>query len=224
MQLNVSTRPRTTRAVMSQKFVPSESFVPGKMIDHADKRLVGVEIADRLQHLLLAHLGGRLRVGRGEDAAIHRHQMRRENDFDRRARGHAQNLLDLRRVAMPADVVGRDALVALGIMGGELQRAAGPGDAALRVDDDRLRIDQPGLQQRRQRQNGRGRIAARIGHQLRRRNLLAEQLRQSVDDLAQPLRVGVFLAVPLGVDLGVVQAIVGAEIDDPAAGVQQMRE
>ena len=141
-----------------------------------------------------------------------------------RARRHAQNLLDLRRVAVPADVVGRDALVALGVVGGELQRAAGPGNAALRVDDDRLRIDQPGLQQRRQRQNGRRRIAARIGHQLGRRNLLAEQLGQPVDDLAQPLRVGMLLAVPLGVDFGVVQPVVGAEIDDPAAGVQQVRD
>ena len=48
----------------------------------------------------------------------------------------AQDLLDLRRVAVPADVVGRDALVALGVVGRQLGRAPGPGDAALGVDDD----------------------------------------------------------------------------------------
>ena len=35
-----------------------------------------------------------------------------------------RDLVDFRRVAVPADVVGRDALVALGVMGGQLGRAA----------------------------------------------------------------------------------------------------
>ena len=56
-----------------------------------------------------------------------------------------------------------------------------PADAALRVDDDALRLDQAGLQQRRQGQDRRGRIAARIGDQRRRADLLAKQLRQAVD-------------------------------------------
>ena len=55
-------------------------------------------------------------------------------------------------------------------------------------------------------QDGRRRIAARVGHQLRLANLLAKQFRQAVDGLAQPGRVGVLLAVPLGVDVGIVQA------------------
>ena len=97
------------------------------------------------------------------------------------------------------------------------------GDAALGVDDDVRRLDQAGLQQRGQGQDGAGRIAARIGHQLGRRNLVAEQLGQAVDDLAHAVRIGVLLAVPLGVDFRVVETVVGAEIDDPPAGVQQRR-
>jgi len=56
---------------------------------------------------------------------------------------------------------------------------------------------------------------------LRGRDLLAEQLRQAVDDFAHPRGIGMFLAIPLLIDLGVVQPVVGAEIDHPAAGIQQ---
>ena len=78
-QLIVSTRPRTMRTVMSQKFVPVVSFEPGKVIDDADERLIGVELAERLEQLLFARLADRPRVGRRQDAAVHRHQVRRED-------------------------------------------------------------------------------------------------------------------------------------------------
>ncbi len=51
-----------------------------------------------------------------------------------------------------------------------------------------LAIDKAALQQWRQRQNHRGRIATWIRHQLRRRNAIAIQFRQSVHRLRRQLR------------------------------------
>ena len=45
-----STRPRTTRAVISTKFVWAVSFVRRQVIDDADERLAGVELAQAAQH------------------------------------------------------------------------------------------------------------------------------------------------------------------------------
>ena len=53
----------------------------------------------------------------------------------------AENLLDLRLMAVLADAVGRDALVALGKVRVELRRAARAGNAALAIDDDVGRLD-----------------------------------------------------------------------------------
>ena len=80
-----------------------------------------------------------------EDAAVHRHQVRREDHLHRLARRPAENLLDLRLMAVLADAVGRDALVALGKVRVQLRRAARAGNAALAIDDDVVRLDQPAL-------------------------------------------------------------------------------
>ena len=61
---------------------------------------------------------------------------------------------------------------------------------------------------------GRG-VTARVGDELGRGNLVAEELGQAVHGLLQAGEVGVLVAVPVGVDLGIAQAIVGAQIDDP---------
>ena len=47
-----------------------------------------------------------------------------------------EELVDLRRVAVAADVIGRNALVALGVVRRELERPACAADAALGIDDD----------------------------------------------------------------------------------------
>ena len=47
-----------------------------------------------------------------------------EDDFDRRAGGRSQNLPDLGRVAMATDVIGRNALVALGVMRSQFSTCA----------------------------------------------------------------------------------------------------
>ena len=85
-----------------------ESLVRVGLFEHAaqigQRRAVGV-----------ADIDGR------EDAAIHRHQMRREADRDRPARGARQALLDLRHVAMAGDAIGADAFRHFGEQAGLLE-------------------------------------------------------------------------------------------------------
>ena len=76
------------------------------------------------------------------------------------------------------------------------------------------RVDQPGGRQRPDRERRRRGVAADAAHVLRGLQLGAMQLRQAVDELRQPRRIRVRLAVPLVVAGGVAQAEVGAEIDD----------
>src|SRR5262245_8916362 len=102
----------------------------------ANKRRSAVVGAKQFHKLRFGYRSGRRRVDRREDAAVHWYEMRRENDFDGFARQVAEHLLDLRRVAMFADAVGRHAFVALGKMVMQLGRAASDGDATLAFDDD----------------------------------------------------------------------------------------
>ena len=80
----------------------------------------------------------------------------------------------------------------------------------------------PRLDERRQRQNCRRWVAAGIGHQIGIANRFAKQLGQAVHRFAQPIGVDVFLSVPVGVGLGTVEAIIGAQVDNPHAGVEQL--
>src|SRR6516225_745043 len=98
------------------------------MIDDTDERLLGVELAERFEKLFFAHVGGRPRVGRREDAAVHWPQMRREDHGHVAARRPPNDLLNLGRVAMATDVVSRDAFVALREMIDELRRSPGAAD------------------------------------------------------------------------------------------------
>src|SRR5262249_28654507 len=133
-------------------------------------------------------------------------------------------LFDFRRVPVAADVVGRDALVALGKVGGELGRPAGPGNAAFAVHNDAVQRDVLAGDQRGQAEDGRLRVAAGVGDQRGRGEFLAVEFRQAVDRLGGVGQVLVALAVPLGVDVGVTQAVVGAEVDDADAALQQGRQ
>ncbi len=79
-----------------------------------------------------------------------------------------KHLVDLRHVAVGADAVGRDALVAFGEVEMRLGLAAGAADAALAVDDDAVRRDRAGFQERREGQDRGGRVAAGVGDELSR--------------------------------------------------------
>ena len=96
----------------------------------------------------------------------------------------AELLLDLGDVAMAADAVRLDALVDLAEHQVRLGVAAGARDAALGVHDEVP--DEPGAGQRRERQQRRGRVAARRPDDRdrridERRELGAVELRQAVD-------------------------------------------
>ena len=104
-----------------------------------------------------------------------------------------QLLLDLGRVPVRGDLVGDDVLAGHRQVGGLVERPPGAGDALLGVDHDVG--DQPGAGERREREQRRGRVAARVGDDRGAGDLLAVQLGQPVDGLAEQLRARV-LAVP----------------------------
>ena len=119
---------------------------------------------------------------------------------------------------MRADAVGHEVLghrdeVRLG--GG---RAAGAGDAGLRVDDDVG--DRAAARQRGQREQRRRRVAAGVGDEVGAGDLLAVDLGQAVDAGAEALGRAV-LAVPALVGRPVAQAKVGGEVDDAHAALEQ---
>ena len=84
------------------------------------------------------------------------------------------------------------------------------------VDDDAGRLDETGPHQRRERERGRGHVAARRGDHARGEDLRPEQLGEPVGEVAQPLGAGVGLAVPGRVQVGVLQPEVGGQVHDPA--------
>ena len=137
------------------------------------ERLVGVALGQAVgdgvrplgKVVRLARRGGE--VKRGENAAVHRNQVRRELNGDRRAVGQAEFLLDLGQVPVLGHAVRPEALVALDVQKRHVGLAPGAADAAQRVGDDLLGIDQPGLEQRNGRQQDARRVTAGRGDERR---------------------------------------------------------
>src|SRR5690606_35027810 len=69
--------------------------------------------------------------------------------------------------------------------------------------------------------NGRRRVTTRIGDQLGRADVRFEQFRQTIHRATEPLGIGMLVVVPLFVGGGVVQAIVGTEVDHSHARLEQ---
>jgi hypothetical protein len=95
----------------------------------------------------------------------------------------------------------------------QLGRPARDRDAALGVDDDRGPLDQILGDQGSECQDVGRRVTARVGDERSREDLVAEQLGQTADGVSQTGPIGVLMSVPVGIDLGVGQSIVGAQID-----------
>ena len=135
------------------------------------------------------------------------------------ARSDRELLLDLGDVTVARDAVRVEVLVdghEMGLVGRGAPGARHPG---LRVDDHVL--DDPGPRQRCERQQRRGRVAARVRDQRGAADVLAVQLGEPVDSLAEELG-RLVLAVPAPVHRGVVQAEVGAQVDDADATLAQL--
>ena len=88
----------------------------------------------------------------------HGQQVRHEADVE------AERLGDLGLVLVGADAIGGDVLEHGVRVRALLERPARPRDARLRVDDDAVRLDRP--DERREREERRGRVAAGIRDQL----------------------------------------------------------
>ena len=152
------------------------------------------------------------RVARREDAARHRHEVRREVDDRHLPREVRDGLLDLRRVAVVCHIVGAEVVVELREVVGLLRRAARARDARLRVDDDRIDIDEMRARERREREDAGRREAASVADDLGIADLVAVELREAVDALG--FRIRVRHVVPRLVDTRIAEAVVSAEIDD----------
>lgn len=103
----------------------------------------------------------------------------------------------------------------VGLLGG---RAPSARHTGLGVDDHVP--DHTSARERRKREQRRGRIAAGVRDQRRAADLLAVELRETVDGLAEQLG-RLVLAVPAPVHGGVVQAEVGAQVDDADTALAQ---
>ena len=140
--------------------------------------------------------------------------MRGEVDDDVLAGGLGDLLLDLRRMAVLADRVGRQALAGLGEEEVLLEAAAGAGDAGLGVDDDVADVDLAARRERQQREQRRGRVAAGAGDEPRVADGGAVVLGEPVDRLGLKVHRLVLVAVPGLVGLGVAEPEVGRHVDE----------
>ena len=155
-----------------------------RRVDHLDERLLRVGGREQLAQLPAGHRARGRHVAAGQLALVERHEVRLE--LDRQVGAEQRELLlDLRRVPVGGDLVGEDVLAGHRQVRGLVERAAGAGDALLGVDHHVG--DQPGARERREREQRRGRVAAGVGDDPGAGDLLAVQLGEPVDGLAQQL-------------------------------------
>ncbi len=94
---------------------------------------------------------------------------------------------------------------------------AGAGDAALGVDDDAATLDAVVGDQGGEGEDGGGGVAAGVGDQVGGGDAVAVEFGQAIDGLGQAGGVGVVVVVPVAIDLGVLEPVVGAQVDDADA-------
>mmetsp|Transcript_7003 Transcript_7003/g.24097 ORF Transcript_7003/g.24097 Transcript_7003/m.24097 type:complete len:342 (-) Transcript_7003:1444-2469(-) len=143
------------------------------------------------------------------------HEVRGKADLDRPRLGHLiQLLLHLWNVTVRGYAVRVHPLRDLAVQVALLRAPSRPAHPALGVDDDVLRQDETGVQQRNQRELNAGGVTARIGHQARRGDLLPLELGQAVHGF--PLQVGCLVrrAVPLRVHVDVLEPKVRRKVHD----------
>ena len=151
-------------------------------------------------------------VARRDQAAPDGEQMRDEADRE------AERLLDLGRVLVRADLVGRDVLEHRGRVRRGLQGPPSTRDPRLGVDDHSGRVDRAG--ERRERQQHGGGVAAGIRDQ---RAVRRKELRDRVVPVAERRGVRVLESVPRRVERGLCQPVRAREIDDSGLGRSRER-
>ena len=139
--------------------------------------------------------------------------MRREVDHRLLAAQLRQRLLDLRRVSMRRHSVCFDAVVELREVIALIRLAPRAAHTRLRVNHNRVRIDQMMLGERSQREDRCRRVTAGVCNDLRAFDILAIEFRQAVNTMRVPMRV--LDVIPLLVNVGIGEAIIRAEINYP---------
>src|SRR5438105_11603435 len=135
--------------------VAAQAVLGGRDVRHdPDKLPLPVIFAIEIEPLFFGKWPARYGVDGGENAAIHRNQVRRENNLDSLGGHVRQRLIDLRRVPVLPNVIRGHAFIAFRKVRVQLGRSSGPGDTALTVDDDGFEIDMLAGYDRRQTQNG----------------------------------------------------------------------
>ncbi len=140
--------------------------------------------------------------------------MRREGHDHVAAGGQGELLVELGHVAVMADAIGVEALGHFREQHFLFRRPARAGHARLGVDDDLVGIDGLGFEQRNQRQLGAGRVAAGIGDEPRRLDLVPINFGQAVDRSLLQFGREMLVAVPARIGGGIGEAEIGREVDD----------
>ena len=179
------------------------------------KRLAPVCFLERIRDVPWLDAIRRRAEDRGMNAAIHRHEVRRKIDRQLLPRRQRQLLLDLREMPVLRDAVGAQALVTFRKKVIDLRIAARAAHATHRAHHDALRLQQPPLQQRIERENDARRVTPRRGHELRTRDLLPVNLRQAIHTQRRQLRRVMHLAVKFVIDRHVLDPKIRTQIDDP---------
>ncbi|EXI72163.1 MAG: hypothetical protein AW07_03308 [Candidatus Accumulibacter sp. SK-11] len=119
--------------------------------------------------------------------------------------------------------VGLEVVRRLREKGCHLGLAPGARNPRLGIRDEMVGVDQSAFDKRHEAELDGGRIAARVGYQARIADRRPVHFRQSVNRLADPLRARVLHPVPAAPVGDVADAIIGREIDDAHASVEQRR-
>ena len=122
------------------------------------------------------------------------------------------------------DIVGLKPFVALAVMDFERYAPPRPRNPRFCVDNDRIKINEFILNERRNTQNRGGRVTAGIADQVRFLDLGAEKLRQAENRLLQIFFRRVFNVIPFLKDRVVGKTIIRAEINDFFTGVNDFRD
>ena len=128
-----------------------------------------------------------------------------------------QLLLDLRRMPMRSDTVSLDGFIHFRVQILQLGAASRAGNAGLGIDDDRIILNDPLRDQRRQAQNTAGRIAAGIGQKPCGADLLPIPLAQPVYRFfGQKLLPMMLCLIPLFIDCRILEPEIRTQINDLA--------
>ena len=211
---------------MNQAIVVSQGLLGlWRIVGHLDEGVIGIEIPVELADStagvrVLGHVGVKRGVAGTENAAGHRDEVGQESQFDRII-GHGVELLaDFWQVAVAVDRVGHDILVHLGEVSGHAEGAASAGNSGLAVNDD-VTADEIVPNCRSEGQDGAAGVAAGIGHQAGIGDGVSVELGEAVNSLFEVGGIRVIDAVPLAVDVGLLEAEVGGDVDNLDALLKQ---